>query len=180
MRPRTKILRWMLPLTGLIMMGLMMWLQVGCDSQFEEFAALGEGEIEVGDPMTPLHIEQMEKTKHRAIRQCRQCHASGASYKSRSFTKPIPELCYGCHENRRPSQSYVHGPVAVGECLFCHRPHVSTYQHLLKVSQPRLCIRCHDKENSPLSALHQEVTDQRCTNCHDPHGSEDPMFLKKL
>ncbi len=174
MWPRTNILRWTLLLTGLVM-----WLQISCDSQFEEYTALGEEEMEFVEPLSPLHIEQMNRTKHPAVRVCRQCHASGSRHRARKFIKPIPQLCYDCHEDRRPSNAYVHGPVAVGACLFCHRPHVSTYEHLLKVSQPRLCVRCHDKENYPLSELHRTVSDQRCTDCHDPHGSANPLFLKK-
>lgn len=173
MLPRTNVFRWVLLLAG-----AMMWLQIGCDSQFQEYTALGEEEGVFEHALTPLDVKQMKKTRHQAVRVCRQCHASGSSHRARRFNKPIPQLCYDCHEDHRVSNKYVHGPVVVGACLFCHRPHVSTYQHLLKVSQPRLCIRCHDKENYPLSELHRDVSDQLCTECHDPHGSADPMFLK--
>lgn len=174
MLPQKNILRWMLLLGGVIM-----WLQIGCDSQFEEYAVGGEGQAVARDTMSPLDLQQVKRTRHQAVRFCRQCHAAGSSFRARRYHKPIPQLCYDCHEDHRTSNKYVHGPVAVGACLFCHRPHVSTFKHLLKVSQPRLCLRCHEKENYPLSEIHQDVSDQLCTECHDPHGSADSLFLKK-
>jgi len=174
MWPRTNKLRWVLLLGG-----TMIGLQIGCDSQFEDYTALGEDEMAFEHPLSPLDVAQMKKTRHPAVRVCRQCHASGSSYRAKRFKKTIPQLCYNCHEDHRISNPYVHGPVAVGACLFCHRPHVSTYGHLLKVSQPRLCLRCHEAETAPLSEIHEETSGQLCTECHDPHGSTHPLFLKK-
>ena len=174
MWPRTTLFRWMLYLGG-----AMMWLQVGCDSQFEEYETEQEDHMTAQTSLSPLDFMQMKKTRHQAVRVCRQCHASGSSYRARRFNKPIPQLCYDCHEDHRILNKYVHGPVVVGACLFCHRPHVSSFQHLLKVSQPRLCTRCHDKENYPLSEIHLKASDRLCTECHDPHGSTHPLFLKQ-
>ncbi len=174
MWPRTQLIRWMLYLGG-----TMMWLQIGCDSQFEGYDTEPQDETIVQASLTPLDFMQTKKTRHQPVRFCRQCHAGGGSFRARRFIKPIPELCHDCHEDSRKSNPYVHGPVGVGACLFCHRPHISSYEHLLKTTQPRLCTRCHDKTNYPLSEMHHEVSDQLCTDCHDPHGSTHPLFLKQ-
>ncbi|MCF7972987.1 MAG: hypothetical protein K9N55_04150 [Phycisphaerae bacterium] len=174
MLPQTKMFRWMLLLAGAIM-----WLQVGCDSQFVDYTVNGQDEMAARSELSPLDIQQLKKTRHQAVRFCRQCHVSGSSFRSRRFTKPIPQLCYDCHEDHTTRNPYVHGPVAVGACLFCHRPHVSTFNHLLITSQPQLCMRCHEAETAPLSPIHEEASDQLCTKCHDPHGGTHPLFLKK-
>jgi predicted CXXCH cytochrome family protein len=174
MLSQTNIFRWVL-LVG----GGLMGLQIGCDSQYIEYTVEDEESTVFQNSLTPMDMKQMQKTRHQVVSICRQCHASGSSFRSQSFIKPIPQLCFGCHEDHSLSKQYVHGPVAVGACLFCHRPHVSTYEHLLKVSQPRLCTRCHDTKNYPLSEIHLKASDQLCTECHDPHASQHPLFLKK-
>ncbi len=159
MSQRTNLFRWILVL------GICVWLQTGCGLQF---------------PRVPSDLEnvQIKRIKHEALRSCRQCHVERSSYRARKFRKPIPELCYDCHEDYRTLNKPLHGPVAVGDCLFCHRPHVSAYIHLQKVSQPKLCTRCHEMEDDAISKIHQDASDQLCTQCHDPHAGSNPMFLK--
>jgi predicted CXXCH cytochrome family protein len=168
------VVRWMLLLAGIVM-----WSQVGCDSQFVNYQAAADDDMVPLNDMSPPDLKQMKKTRHQAVHFCRQCHVSGSSLRSQRFTKPVPRLCYDCHEDHTTANPYVHGPVAVGACLFCHRPHVSTFEHLLRVSQPRLCMRCHETQTAPLSPVHQDTSDQLCTQCHDPHGGTHPLFLTK-
>jgi predicted CXXCH cytochrome family protein len=151
---------------GILVIGMGVWLQVGCNSQ---------------SPRVPsdLDIMQIRRIKHQALRSCRQCHAKRSSYRAKKFRKPIPELCYDCHDDYRILNKPLHGPVAVGACLFCHRPHVSSYIHLQRVSQPSLCTRCHEMKDDTISKIHQGASDQLCTQCHDPHAGSNPMFLKE-
>lgn len=167
--------------------GMLIGLFVGCHSQFDsdetsfldEHEPDTEKEISYYKTLSDLDLMQMQTTRHEAIRECRQCHMRLTAYRRKQFRKPIPALCYDCHEDFQAKNKYLHGPVAVGECLFCHKPHVSTYIHLQKTTQPKLCSQCHEMQKYTLSAIHDKVKDRLCTQCHDPHGGNRPLFLKE-
>jgi len=93
--------------------------------------------------------------------------------------KPVPELCYECHADYTTSESYVHGPVAVGQCLLCHNPHKSQFEHLLNESQPKLCYMCHNV--NVINSIPAHLTEQKftCTDCHDSHTSSVKYLLKE-
>lgn len=131
-----------------------------------------------GVAVSELDLAQMEITTHPAGGPCNRCHASGGG-RSRQTKKPIPQLCYDCHDDYGDRKKYLHGPVAAGACLFCHEPHSSIYVHLQKVSQPRLCTRCHDTEDYMASETHPDASGRLCTECHDPHAGSRQMFLRK-
>ena len=61
-------------------------------------------------------------------RSCGKCHQNDFS---QELKKPVPRLCYGCHENWTKEYDVVHEPVKKGECAKCHLPHKSKLEHLL-------------------------------------------------
>ena len=136
-----------------------------------------ESEVSDGTGLSELHLKQMKISIHPMTNPCDRCHIMKRQGR-RVTNKPIPQLCYNCHEDYKEKSKHVHGPVAVGACMFCHKPHNSMYVHLLKMNQPDLCTRCHEMEDYS-SEVHESSADQLCTKCHDPHASSRKMFLKK-
>ncbi len=94
------------------------------------------------------------------------------------LAKPIPELCYSCHEEHRADEGNLHGPISAGACVFCHHPHHSAYVHLQRAAQPDLCYRCHLREDMSTIVGHEDRLDRICTDCHDPHMSLGRKLLK--
>ncbi len=171
MLKRIKMIQWKLLLNVLIL------LQTGCDSQNNPSAF--ESDTVDTRYFTALDILQFRNTRHQAIRPCGNCHAKGSSKRAKEFRKPMPQLCYDCHEDYRTLKKHLHGPVAVGACISCHDPHISIYIHLQIVEQPRLCTRCHEIGNTYSPETHPDASDRLCTECHDPHASAKEMLLKK-
>ncbi len=171
MLKRIKTMPWALLLSVLI------WLHAGCDSR-DKLPPLASDTRDT-KYFTALHLRQFEETRHQAIDLCSNCHAKGSSKKARRFRKPIPQLCYDCHEDYRTLNRYVHGPVAVGACMICHDPHVSMYIHLQRIEQPRLCTQCHEIGMTFIPENHPDTSDKLCTECHDAHAGSNEMLLKK-
>lgn len=171
MLKQIRMTRWKLLLNVLIL------VQTGCDSPSNPSGI----ESDAADTryFTALHERQFRSTRHEAIRLCGNCHAKGSSKRTRTLTKPIPQLCYDCHEDYRTVTKHLHGPVAAGACLPCHDPHVSIYIHLQTVAQPRLCTRCHEPGKTYRPETHPDTSDTLCTECHDPHVGAKEMLLKK-
>ncbi len=106
-------------------------------------------------------------------RQCNRCH----DQTSRNMLVTGKQaLCFQCHDKKKFTGPYVHGPVAVGACLMCHLPHQSKYPSLLTRKTPGLCLQCHNKQDVFANENHEGVSD--CLECHRPHTGEDPMFLQ--
>ena len=130
--------------------------------------------------LTVLEKFQIEHVVHKASRSCDTCHTRVTSFKSQVFKKPMPQMCYDCHDSYDMPGVFVHGPVAVGACIVCHEPHQSNYVHLQKLAQPQLCVQCHDiKDYFQVSDSHPDASDKLCTECHDPHAGKNPMLLKE-
>lgn len=168
---RTGATQWIVLAAGLVL------LPIGCgQSRTEDLPPSMQGKAE-GVAVSELDLLQMKISKHPAGGPCSRCHV-GAGRK-RKTNKPIPQLCYDCHEDYSEQATHVHGPVAVGDCMFCHEPHSSIYVHLQKLSQPRLCTRCHEMEDYAASDTHPNASGRLCTECHEPHVASNQMFLKR-
>ena len=101
MLKRIRMIQWKLLLNVLIL------LQTGCDLQYNPSAY-------ESDPLdtryfTALQILQLRNTRHQAIRSCDNCHAKGSSKRAKKFRKPMPQLCYDCHEDYRTLKKRLHG-----------------------------------------------------------------------
>ena len=111
-----------------------------------------------------------------ASASCTECHDPHASAQAKLLKKPVPSLCFECHD--KPSPKHGHGPAAAGECLACHDPHGGVVKPALRVAQPDLCFGCHDdvKKRFTAAVVHAPARDA-CTRCHGPHGGPTPRFL---
>jgi predicted CXXCH cytochrome family protein len=120
---------------------------------------------------------------HEPRKDCSICHGKRKqrSFSSQTYlTMPVPKLCYDCHTDYTLSESYVHGPVAVGQCLFCHNPHKSKIEHLLIAPEPGLCYQCHDIDTIELIAAHLNKQLSACTDCHYAHAGSVKALLKEV
>ena len=118
--------------------------------------------------------------KHEPARDCSNCHQGSLGSGLRELRKPLPDLCYKCHENYESSRENLHGPVVVGECLFCHESHSSSYVKLQTAPQPDLCYKCHTRKDVALTDIHKDVLGSICTDCHDPHTGSSKKILRPL
>ena len=119
---------------------------------------------------------------------CMKCHEAlpgvkhpledTAGYK---LIKPVPELCYTCHEQKNIMKEKVHSPVKDGDCLSCHDVHTSKGEHLLSAAPPGLCYSCHNdlqKSIETSTVKHGALTEKKsCVNCHSPHSSDEKKNL---
>jgi predicted CXXCH cytochrome family protein len=133
------------------------------------------------DPNSPDYAEQLKKleqasrgSSHNTGKECfTVCHD-----KSGIHFKPVPELCYTCHDDYSKQGVYVHAPVLVGDCLFCHREHESRNRFLMRYSIPTLCFKCHDKDAVALIENHNNEEYNLCTGCHSGHATSNKHLLK--
>ena len=122
---------------------------------------------------------------------CETCHATPHARKKPelSLVKPVPELCFSCHDPAGFRKAVVHSPVASGGCTLCHSPHASENPALLAQPLPYLCEQCHrDKSDGRhilaggygLSSKHPtrgrkdpswKGRELSCRSCHEPHAS---------
>ena len=109
----------------------------------------------------------------------KECDACHERERGNRLTDPLPDLCYGCHDDFRDSLAYLHGPVAAGQCTACHNPHMTKKPHLLKHSGNALCLFCHDKNRLAQTKTHADKMGQNCQQCHDPHGSAKKFYLSR-
>lgn len=106
--------------------------------------------------------------------KCQSCHESGFS---NSLIKPIPELCYTCHDNFNTKYPVLHGPVAFGNCRACHHPHEAKIEKLLIREGQQLCLFCHEAKDILTNKMHSKIGNKNCTDCHNPHGGENRIML---
>lgn len=106
--------------------------------------------------------------------KCGSCHEEGYS---NSLSKPMPNLCYSCHEDFNSVYKSLHGPVASGNCLTCHNHHMSKYEKLLDRSGQQLCLYCHESGLVMKNKMHAKIENRNCTECHSPHGGENSGML---
>lgn len=122
------------------------------------------------------------------MKECGTCHAWSAEKKVVAATKPVPDLCFDCHAEKKAlidSAASQH-PIA-GECLTCHSPHGTNIKHQLKTDVYTLCTGCHEKYkiNHPVGkhpvrfAKTGRMDDEiSCVSCHNPHGSPNQSLLR--
>ena len=109
-------------------------------------------------------------------RMCSGCHNI---LKGNELNKPIPELCYNCHENITEKNPALHGPVAMGDCQVCHSPHLAKNKFLLKRSGRELCFYCHNEAEILENKNHFAAEEYGCLDCHDPHSGKDRFLLNR-
>jgi len=119
-------------------------------------------------PQTQFHQPYQNK-------QCNSCHDQG---KMGTLKKPMPDLCYQCHENFSENYKVLHGPVGGGQCTMCHSPHMSLNKDLIIRTSQSLCLYCHDSREVLEVSAHQDMKDITCTECHNPHGGADRNLLR--
>lgn len=122
------------------------------------------------------------------MKECGACHTWSPEKKLFAAAKPVPDLCYDCHEEKKAlvDSAAVQHPVA-GECLTCHSPHGTNTNHQLKADVYTLCTGCHADQtlNHPVGrhpvrfakirATGEEIS---CVSCHNPHGSPNDHLLR--
>ena len=108
--------------------------------------------------------------------KCNSCHQGDFSNR---LLKPVPELCYTCHEDFNNKFQKLHGPVASGNCLGCHNQHEAKYEKLLEREGQQICLYCHEAKQVLKNKVHKTVGTQNCTNCHNPHGGDNRGILNK-
>jgi predicted CXXCH cytochrome family protein len=108
-------------------------------------------------------------------RQCGSCHDQSTMGK---LLKPLPELCYQCHNNFGTKYKVLHGPIGGGQCNMCHSPHMSANPNLLTRTEQQLCLYCHDSRQVMNNTHHAEIKDIDCIVCHNPHGGNDRNLLR--
>lgn len=111
--------------------------------------------------------------------QNRMCSACHNIQLGNALAKPIPELCYNCHENLTGKNPALHGPVAMGECSVCHSPHLSKNKFLLVRKGRDLCLHCHEATYVFENKNHFATEEYACLDCHDPHSGMDRFLLIK-
>lgn len=108
-------------------------------------------------------------------KDCASCHDES---KTGNLVKPLPDLCYQCHEDFAKKYRVLHGPVGGGQCTACHSPHLSANATLLTRTAQNLCLYCHESGRVMKSEAHSGIKDVDCTECHNPHGGEDRYVLR--
>jgi len=107
-------------------------------------------------------------------RLCKACHNISRGNK---LLKPVPELCFKCHEDITAKNPVIHGPVAMGDCVVCHSPHLAKYKFLLKRKGNALCHYCHNQEDLSKNKMHFAIEEHDCLDCHNPHSGKDRFLL---
>ncbi len=117
-----------------------------------------------------------------AEEECGACHEAVDDDQGKRFklTKPDPELCLGCHDEKEKAVkgtfSSAHPPVA-DSCLTCHSAHAANQSKLLSEPVPVLCLGCHDMVDLVKPHKGQVGKKTNCLRCHAPHGSPNPKML---
>jgi DmsE family decaheme c-type cytochrome len=141
---------------------------------------------------------QVNRQSHHPIMEgkvkCSDCHSPhGGVNRMMLKNDSGPELCYGCHQEKRGPYAFEHAPVAE-KCGSCHEPHGSNHNNLLTSKVPQLCQGCHNLGLGHTSKAYtvqhgfggnatsdkNKFFAQACVNCHgDIHGSNrSPWFLR--
>ncbi len=111
-----------------------------------------------------------------AENKCTSCHESEFSNR---LIKPMPELCYTCHEDFNNKFQTLHGPVASGNCTACHNQHEAKYEKMLEREGRQICLYCHEERQVLKNKVHEKIGTSNCTECHNPHGGDNKGILKK-
>ena len=115
--------------------------------------------------------------------QCESCHLRHGFSQKLVLVKPVPELCFGCHDAVKTAAKpeHVHAAFASGECLGCHDPHASDVAHLERDGGPETsCFVCHKATAAEAKKphVHDVFAKGDCYACHDAHGSKNAGLLR--
>lgn len=145
---------------------------------------------EAKPPDDPLHLAHRElaaalresKVVHRPVllNQCGSCHVSVEDVSR--LRAGDPELCFGCHEDRKKDREKEHVHAAfLMECGTCHDKHGSDHPGMLSSPVNELCGACHEVAGDPLKKAHRGVTrfSGTCVRCHDPHASKNAKIIRE-
>jgi len=128
---------------------------------------------------------------------CVDCHIHHSSDYQHLLTKPLYNLCVGCHapiESAITSTASPHGAVFTGQhCANCHESHEGDRPYLLRDEQRTLCLRCHNQAQQATDGhiipdmtpvlvharfLHGPIRAGNCNACHYTHASRYTMLLR--
>jgi len=121
---------------------------------------------------------------------CDRCHAlKGArSFHQMRAADDVmkgtqPELCYGCHGERRADFALpFHHPVEneMTRCSGCHQQHGNFNLRLIRTrgTEP-MCVSCHEDKQGPFIYEHPVTRVGGCVACHQPHGSANSKMLRR-
>jgi DmsE family decaheme c-type cytochrome len=114
---------------------------------------------------------------------CIDCHRVHTSKAQPLLADKEPDLCYGCHQEKRsefakPFRHRVNEGLV--QCIDCHNPHgtATVRQSHTLPSGDAVCYKCHADKQGPFVYEHVPVKTEGCTACHTPHGSTNPRLLK--
>lgn len=115
---------------------------------------------------------------------CVDCHSVHKARQSEHLlAQKQPELCYGCHQEKRAEFARpFHHRVNEGlvQCNDCHNVHgtVGLRQVRETANGDAACLKCHVDKQGPFVYEHLPVKTEGCTGCHSAHGSTNARFLK--
>jgi len=170
----------------LLLLPVLLLLSWGCTANYDDILTLFfDG---VHPPQKPVaEISQRKLTAAKVIQlvqhdpyeggECAECHDLNKSSLN-GLVKPMPKLCFQCHDAEDFQGETVHSPVEDGECTECHSPHESPNKLMLKKPLDQLCFTCHDQEDFEAENMHSPVEDGDCAECHNPHASPHKVMLR--
>jgi DmsE family decaheme c-type cytochrome len=132
----------------------------------------------------PQHMNTIKSIHTENGVSCISCHsihhATTAEY---LLAKPQPQLCYGCHvEKRAQFNMPFHHRVNEGliQCTDCHNPHGTEGPKQVRTgpTQDAVCFKCHMDKQGPFVYEHAPVKVDGCTSCHVVHGGPNPHMLR--
>lgn len=122
--------------------------------------------------------EQGKPWVHEPMRKgCGSCHDPHQSGSANLLSRSGPGQCFGCHPDRRGSNSRFHSIISRQGCTACHDPHAGKEKGLLPAAGADLCRLCHGDQEPKVQQVHTPVARGECTACHDPHFSDQPDLL---
>lgn len=127
----------------------------------------------------PVARERAQRSVHMPFREggtCTTCHEPHGQKGALRLTAQPPELCTGCHGERR--FAFAHAPGATGRtlCTACHLPHASARPALLRHDPDAECRGCHTPSAPRHGGYPVETT--ACTSCHSPHAAPGAHVLR--
>jgi len=134
---------------------------------------------------TEEHANFRRSMHRRSNMSCIDCHSQhSAGEKQYLLRQPQPEVCYACHQDKKPDFAKpFHHRVneRLVKCTDCHNQHGGYLTKQLRSTavQEAICGKCHVEKAGPFVFEHAPLKTEGCTACHVPHGSANPRLLKR-